>query len=259
MSDTHGRFIWYELTTPDAQASKAFYGAVVGWTPNDMVSPAFTYTRLETHGVAVGGIMPLNPEMLAAGATVAWTGYVAVDDADAACEKIRKLGGAVHRPPGDIPGVGRFAIVGDPGGAVFAIMTPAPAEAPPPAPPRGTSGTYGWRELAGGDPAEAIAFYGELFGWRKDDVVDMGPMGDYLLFSNQDGQVGGMMKKPDHVPAPGWLYYAHVDAIDAGAERVRQAGGQVQSGPHDVPGGDWVLQGLDPQGARFALIGPKAG
>lgn len=258
MSDTYGRFIWYELATPDAEAAKAFYGTVVGWTSQDMASPEMTYTRLEADGVGVGGIMPLTADMRAAGAPVAWTGYVAVDDADATCAQVRKLGGAVHRPPGDIPGVGRFAIVADPAGAAFAVMAPAPMDAPPPAPAAGSPGTCGWRELAGGEPAQSIAFYGGLFGWRKDDVFNMGPMGDYLLFANADGQVGGMMKRPSQLPAPCWTYYFQVGDIDAGAARVAQAGGRVLNGPHEVPSGDWVLQAADPQGAMFALIGHKA-
>ena len=28
----HGSWIWYELMTPDADGSKAFYERVVGWT-----------------------------------------------------------------------------------------------------------------------------------------------------------------------------------------------------------------------------------
>ena len=63
-----------------------------------------------------------------------------------------------------------------------------------------------------------------------------------------------MMKKPDHVPVSVWNYYFTVEGIDAGAERIKKAGGQVLIGPHEVPGGQWIVQGMDPQGANFALL-----
>jgi predicted enzyme related to lactoylglutathione lyase len=88
--------------------------------------------------------------------------------------------------------------------------------------------------------------------------MDMGPMGSYRLFSNQEGQMGGMMTKPANIPVPAWLYYFQVDDIDAAAGRVKAAGGQVLNGPMEVPGGSWIVQSQDPQGAMFALVGAKA-
>src|SRR5690242_1753665 len=114
MSD-HGRFIWYELITPDTAGAKRFYGDVVGWTAQGM---------------------PPN-----------WTGYICVDDCDAAADKIKRLGGAVRQPPTDIPGIGRFAVVADPAGAVFAIMKPIPPEGSRPPPNIGAVGQTGWHEL----------------------------------------------------------------------------------------------------------------
>src|SRR5205085_9119861 len=102
-----------------------------------------------------------------------------------------------------------------------------------------------------------FAFYSKLFGWTKADAIDMGPMGTYQLFSTGNGPVGGMMTKTPQTPAPFWLYYFNVSGIDAARERVKTAGGKVINGPMEVPGGSWILQGLDPQGAMFALVGPK--
>jgi len=86
----------------------------------------------------------------------------------------------------------------------------------------------------------------------------MGPMGVYQLFAVGTGNpaIGGMMTRPPEVPQPCWLYYVSVDAIDAAAARAATAGGQVVSGPMEVPGGSWVVQCLDPQGAMFALVAP---
>ena len=85
----------------------------------------------------------------------------------------------------------------------------------------------------------------------------MGAMGVYQIFATGGAPVGGMMTKMPDTPAPHWLYYFNVDAIDAAAARVRDHGGQVVNGPMEVPGGSWIIQCVDPQGARFALVAPR--
>lgn len=258
MSEFHGRFIWYELITTDPAGAKAFYGDVVGWTSQAMPMPGGDYTVLQADGNGVGGVMEIPPDAKAAGTPPNWTGYIAVDDTDAAADKVKSLGGSVMRPATDIPGVGRFAVVADPTGAVFAIMTPIPMDPPRPQVPRGTLGHCGWHELYAGDLEKAVAFYEQMFGWKRDDAMDMGPMGKYQLFSNQDGQIGGMMTKPADVPMPAWGYYFQVGDIEGAKARVEAGGGKVLNGPMEVPGGDWIVQAQDPQGAMFAVVGKKA-
>jgi hypothetical protein len=258
MSDDHGRFIWYELMTPDTAGAKAFYRGVVGWQAQEMpMGEGPPYTIFDVGGAGIGGMMPLGEEHKAAGVPPNWTAYVFVDDCDAAAEKAKSLGGSVMRPPADISGIGRFAIIADPAGAVIAIMKPVPPPEARPQLPPGAEGGPAWHELYGADPAAGFDFYASLFGWTKGEGYDMGPMGVYQLFSTADGPAGGMMKKPDNIPHPAWLYYFRVSSIDAAAERVKAAGGQVMMGPMEVPSGDWVLQASDPQGAMFALLGVK--
>jgi predicted enzyme related to lactoylglutathione lyase len=67
-----------------------------------------------------------------------------------------------------------------------------------------------------------------------------------------------MMTKPAEVPAPFWAYYFRVDAIGAALDRLKKEGGQVINGPMEVPGGEWIVQGIDPQGAMFSLVSRKA-
>jgi predicted enzyme related to lactoylglutathione lyase len=256
----HGRFIWYELITPDTAGAKRFYGDLVGWTAQDMPMPAGggePYSVLSAAGNGVAGMMHLGEPMKAEGMPPNWTGYVCVDDCDAAAAKVASLGGSIRRPPLDIPGIGRFAIVTDPAGAVFAIMKPIPPEGSRPPSDINAVGQAGWHELYGADPKEGFGFYAEMFGWTKSDAMDMGPAGVYQLFNNQDGQVGGMMRKPDDMPHPFWLYYFRVADIDAAASRMKATGGQVTMGPMEVPNGDWIVQGADPQGARFAVVATK--
>ena len=125
---------------------------------------------------------------------------------------------------------------------------------PPPPPPPGTPGLVGWRELHAGDGARAFSFYAGQFGWKKEGEFDMGPMGVYHLFDTGHGEQGGMFTRAAETPAPFWLYYFNVDGIDAAASASRRMADASSIGPMQVPGGQWIVQGLDPQGAMFALL-----
>jgi len=85
----------------------------------------------------------------------------------------------------------------------------------------------------------------------------MGPMGVYHVFESASGEQGGMVTKTPQAPAPFWLFYFNVDAIDAAAGRIKAKGGRIAHGPNETPNGRWVVQGLDPQGAMFGLAAAK--
>jgi predicted enzyme related to lactoylglutathione lyase len=153
----------------------------------------------------------------------------------------------------------RFAVVTDPQGAAFIMFTSNPAMPTNPSRPApNTPGTVGWHELMAADGAAAFDFYSSQFGWAKGEVHDMGPMGLYRIFDVDGVPTGGMMTKPPNLPAPFWTYYFQVDGINAAVERIKAGGGTVLIGPHQVPGGSWIVQGKDPQGAMFALVSVTA-
>jgi predicted enzyme related to lactoylglutathione lyase len=249
-----GKFVWYELMTSDADAAEKFYGDVVGWGMKDAGVPGQHYTLAHAGESRVAGLMPIPQEACDSGARPCWIGYIGVDDVDAYAARVKDKGGAIHRQPADIPGVGRFAIVADPQGVMFALFKGAGT--PPPAVAPGTPGHTGWHELHGLDGGKAFEFYADMFGWTKGDAVDMGPMGIYQLFAIGGVPVGGMMTKMPSTPSPFWVYYFNVSEIRAAEARVKAAGGQIINGPHEVPGGAWIVQCLDPQGAMFALVAP---
>lgn len=118
-----GQFCWNELLTTDVDAAKAFYGEVIGWTSQDHdMGELGAYTVLNRGEKMEGGIMKMPPE---AKAPPHWLPYVNVGDVDATAARVTDLGGCVHCPPTDIPGVGRFAVAADPSGAAFAIFKSA--------------------------------------------------------------------------------------------------------------------------------------
>jgi uncharacterized protein len=249
-----GSFFWYDVMTTDTKAAAKFYGDVVGWDTRDSGSPGMAYTLFMLGARGVAGLMPLPEEMAKSGGRPAWLGYIQVDDVDATAKRIPQEGGQLHRGPITVPDIIRFAVVSDPQGAGFLIATPLPREAPPPMAP-GTPGTVGWHELYAAEGQSAFAFYEKLFGWTKGEAMDMGPMGSYQLFKTGGAMdAGGIMTKPPSIPAPFWGYYINVAGIDAAAGRVTAGGGKILNGPMEVPGGHWILQAMDPQGAYFALV-----
>lgn len=252
MQDTQGSFIWYELVAraDETAAAAAFYGAVVGWT----VEPSEqNYHILKADGVDIGGLAgvpedaPMKP---------GWHGYLAVDDIDAAVTAIADDGGRVLMPRYDAPGVGSMALVTDPQGVTFYVIQSA-AEGASEAFDPTRNGHGAWNELATTDAAAALAFYGRQFGWQAMGSMPMGDMGDYHMVGRGGAMLGGVMTAAAQGPGPGWRFYFRVDEIDAALDRVVAAGGTVVHGPQEVPGGGFILIGVDPHGTMFALTGPR--
>ncbi|MDR6624629.1 VOC family protein [Caulobacter segnis] len=243
-------FVWFELVTPDAKAAEAFYTAVVGWKTEASSGPAGPYTIFKAGDFHVGGMLEMKD------VPAGWLGYLGVDDVDAFAKKVEAAGGAIRRPPEDIPNVGRFAVVADPQGAMFVLFRGETDDAPPrPAPM--SPGSLGWSELHAADWEKLFDFYAPLFGWVKHDTVPMGEMGVYQTFGPQAAAIGGMFSNHAPAPAPYWLYYFGVEGVDSAIERVKANGGQVLMGPVEVPGGAWVVNAQDPQGGLFALLGMR--
>ncbi len=253
--DSHGRFAWYELITTDVKAAKAFYAEVMGWGALDASVPGRAYTLFTAGNAVVGGLMDLPEDARKNGGNPSWLGYVGVDDVDAAADLVERLGGAVHVAPTDVADISRFSIFTDPQTARLALFKwRDPGRAQPCA--LDGPGRVGWHELLAADWEKSLAFYGELFGWQKADA-DIGEMGTYQLFSTGGQPIGGMLTKPPTIPASFWLYYFNVGDLDAAGQRVKAAGGRVLDGPFEVPGGSWIVQCTDPQGAMFALEGRR--
>lgn len=256
MTANPSKFVWYELITSDVDAAENFYKTVVGWKSEPWESGGeMRYVIMKAGDTGVAGVMATPAE--AAGMKPAWIGYLYSADVDAATESVRKAGGKVIREPEDIPEIGRFSVVTDPQGALFMMITPK-GEGGTPA-PQMTPGHVGWHELLAADWKSAFDFYASQFHWTKGDAVDMGEMGTYQLFAAGGDAIGGMMTKPPQIPSPPyWLYYFNVGDIDAAAKRVTENNGKVLMGPIQVPGGAWIVQCTDPQGALFALVGSRA-
>lgn len=257
-------FIWYELMTPDPAGAASFYGAVVGWTiaaHNDAAAGGVDYRMImRSDGSTAGGVLALGADMLAGGARPGWLGYLEVADVDAAIDAIKADGGAVHMPATDLP-VGRIAMVSDPQGAHIYIMDPIPPEDAVP----GEGGVFSvteaqhvrWNELATSDPDAAIAFYKKHFGWGQEGEMDMGPIGAYRFVQRGEVMIGAVMPLMEGYPVPVWNFYIGVDDIDRAHAAVTANGGAITSEPMEIPGGEYAMNAIDPQGAPVGFVGPR--
>ncbi|MFQ5888827.1 MAG: VOC family protein [Gemmatimonadota bacterium] len=251
---TAGDFVWFDLLTTDPEAARDFYTQVIGWGTQlwDGI-PGQPYTMWTAGETPLGGIHPLPKEATAAGAPPHWLAYISTPDVDATVAQATELGAELKVPPTDIPTVGRFAVLADPQGAVFAVFTPSGDSPGREGPPK--IGEFSWHELATTDHEAALGFYSALFGWEKTDAMEMGEVGIYQMYGRGgDAPLGGMFNKTADMPGPPcWLYYAMVEDVARVAEKVKELGGQVLNGPMEVPGGDFIAQCMDPQGAVFAI------
>jgi uncharacterized protein len=250
-----GRPVWYELMTNDPAAAETFYKKIVGWTSEPFSASPEPYTVFKRGGgTQVAGLMKTPDGM---NMPPFWAMYVAVPKLEDAVAHITRLGGAELSPVVDVPTVGQLQMMKDPQGAAFYIIQPAPrGEAPEGMPEIGDAS---WHELMTTDAPAAMKFYQDVFGWQPSEAMDMGPMGTYQMFNRPHGMIGGMMNKsPEmaNVP-PFWAIYFLVPDVDAAVDRITANGGQILNGPMEVPGGDRVLNAMDPQGAAFSLHSRK--
>jgi uncharacterized protein len=245
-----GRFVWRDLMTTDPARAKAFYTRLFGWSISPMEMGEMTYDMLANDARHFGGVVQLSSDH---GVPSHWVSYVTVADVDEAATTATRLGGVVHVPPTDIPGVGRFAVVADPQGAVFSPFADAGSSdeaqggmEPPP------TGGVAWNELVTADPEGAKAFYGEIVGWQF-KTWDQGGGVKYTLLMRGEQMEGGLMGKPPEAPASTWVIYFHVADIDQTLAEATRLGGQPAGPIIDVPTVGRVSWAIDPTGALFAL------
>ena len=256
MAKHQGTPIWYEDIVPDVDAAERFYGHVVGWRferpPGGLERD---YRIGQANGSGIAGLMPRPDGMTGA---AQWFVYFGTDDVDQTSKAAVEAGGSIHIPPTDVPGVGRFAFLADPQGAMFYLMRGSSeedsrafqcGEQPP-------QGHAVWNELSAPDPDAAITFYNRILGLRTEGGMPMGDLGEYRFVHAGQDCIGAVMGEvPDG--RLGWQVYFSVDDVDAAVRRLHEAGGRLIQGPDAIPGGAYALVAEDDQGARFGLVGQR--
>src|SRR5499427_384720 len=250
-----GQFVWHELMTTDAKGAVGFYSKVAK-LKTQPASFEKSYTMLVGGGRPMGGLMVLAGDATATGTPPSWLTYIGTGDVDETARKAESLGGKIIKSPAPVPDGGRFAILQDPQGAVFAIYSASAAQSGNALPTDVPLGHSSWHELATTDHAAAFSFYQQLFGWQTTSSMDMGPQGVYRMFGPAGAKdpFGGMYSKASGSPGgPNWLPYIKVTDARPATKTAKSSGAQILNGPMQVPGGGWISMGIDPQGAMFAV------
>jgi predicted enzyme related to lactoylglutathione lyase len=236
-----GTFSWVDLSTSDAEAAKAFYGALFGWEFEDMpVGEGMTYTMARKGGKDVAALSQGDEPPH-------WNNYVTVESADDAAARAEELGGTVLAPAFDVLDSGRMAVVQDPTGAILAVWEP---RAHIGAERVNETGAFTWNDLSTPDIAKAASFYGDWFGWRTEEIP--GAQGLRVIY-NGDRTNGSISSAVEGMP-PFWCPYFGTDDLEPAMARTTELGGRILAGPIPVPQGAFAVA-QDPQGAVFALWG----
>ncbi|MEU2791548.1 VOC family protein [Streptomyces sp. NPDC007100] len=245
---TPGAPCWVSLMVHDLAATEQFYSALFGWEFKPGPQHFGPYVRAYLQGREVAGIGELAPDHHL---RVAWTTYLASDDADAAAEQIRCCGGTVAVGPLDADEAGRMAIASDPQGAVFGLWQGKEMVGSALV---GVPGTPVWNELVTRETLGIGTFYEAVFGYETESEVSAGF--DYLTLHLKGRPVAGVRGVGDALPrelGPHWMTYFAVADTDAVVRQVAKLGGQEVQAARDSAYGR-VATVADPEGAVFAVI-----
>jgi predicted enzyme related to lactoylglutathione lyase len=240
---------WVDLTTPDVDGAKRFYGELFGWTTDEPGDPEETggYAMFLSGGRRVAGVGPVMQE----GQPPVWSTYFATDDVDALAERVRAAGGTALMEPLDVLDAGRMAFFAHPAGGMFGAWQPGEHKG---AELVNEPVSLAWNTLITRDEAGAAAFLEATMGLRA-ETQDFGGGPYTILMLGSDG-VGGMIGPPpgmpDNVPAFWGVSFAVEDA-DATVARAQELGGSVTMGPMDMPGVGRIAGLVDPTGAGFTV------
>jgi predicted enzyme related to lactoylglutathione lyase len=252
-SSDRGLFVWHEVGTTDLRAGEDFYAKVAGWKAESW-SQNPSYKLFVARREPKAGLYLITETVNAVPTPPSWLSYIGTPDVDATVRQSVELGGKVIVSAYNVPSVGRMAHLQDPQGAAFAVSSQEQRSRYKDP----QLGDFSWHELLTSNWQTAFDFYSKLFGWEKMESMDMGPQGMYQIFGAGGHQLGGMFN-PGGLPpgGPQWIPYFMVADARRTAESAKEHGATVAHGPSEVPGGDWVFTGIDPQGAMFAAHSKK--
>jgi predicted enzyme related to lactoylglutathione lyase len=251
-----GTFSWVDLAAHDVEAAERYYTRLFGWTADHMRfgdGPDEVYVMLRRDGHDAAALYGMDPTQKSQGVPSAWLSYVTVESAERTAAKARELGGTVLADAFDVMDMGRMALLGDPGGAMFAAWEPGRHLG---AGIRDDPGSLCWNELATRDMARAAEFYSSLFGWSA-APFEQSPL-PYTMLMNGETPVGGIYSLPAEMQGvpPHWAPYFAVEDTDQTLRRSDELGGTTVMPPDDIPGIGRLAGLRDPQGATFWVLAP---
>ncbi|MEU2155948.1 VOC family protein [Streptomyces sp. NPDC019396] len=245
---TPGTPCWVSLMVHGLSATQEFYRDLFGWDFVPGPQHFGPYLRAMIDGKEVAGIGQLPPDRHL---PIAWTPYMATEDADETAEQIRCCGGTVGVGPLDAADAGRMAIASDPEGGVFGIWQ---AAAHTGTALFGTHGTPVWNELVTRETSAVSKFYQSVFGYDVEPVVST--EFDYATLHLEGRAVASLHGVGHALPrdrGSHWMTYFEVEDTEESAALVRDLGGHVLHEPREGSSG-WLATVADPEGAVFTIV-----
>ncbi|TQK51386.1 hypothetical protein FBY35_1783 [Streptomyces sp. SLBN-118] len=248
---TPGTPCWVSLMVHGLDTTQTFYGDLFGWefSPGPQQLGPYVRALLDGKEVAGIGILPAERQL-----PIAWTPYLATDDADTTAETIRSCGGTVGVGPLDAEDAGRMAVVTDPAGAVFGIWQASNHGGTA---VYGTHGTPVWNELLTAETSSVGKFYQAVFGYELEAVVPADL--DYVTLLLDGRPVASLHGVGHALPrdrGTHWMTYFEVEDPDEAAGRVVELGGHVVQPPREASSGRLAVV-ADPEGAVFTIVRSK--
>jgi predicted enzyme related to lactoylglutathione lyase len=243
-----GKFVWFDLFTSDLQATRQFYEALFGWSFQETPCGEKQVLTITREGVPIANVVSADKTKIKDQPS-RWLSYMSVADVDQTVLRIGKNHGSVYMPPKNLPDRGRVAVVKDPEGAVFAVVTTSEGDPPDPA--------YDLNDFLGSELwakhlETAVKFYQALVDYEI-EMVDVGNEKDYHLLVTDDQPRAGVVQIPWDDVKPNWVPYVAVEDVAAVAARVQPLGGRLLIAPNpEIREGNAAII-ADPSGAVFGI------
>jgi uncharacterized protein len=243
---TPGRFVWHELFSNNIERTKSFYSSIFGWTFDAIPMGPITYHMAKKDSQPVGGLMPLE-SLGRAGLPPFWLGYVSVPSVDEAAKAAAANGGLVAMPPNDVPNIGRFSILGDPGHGYSAAWRSFTGDPTPPERP--VLGTFCWDQINAPDPEQIATYYQKVYGWAREPFPGSNEM---WVYTANGQQVASLMKSPQ--PMATWMTYLLVETLESARKQVVDGGGKILLEKQSIPNIGSISVVMDNVGAVIGLF-----
>jgi predicted enzyme related to lactoylglutathione lyase len=251
-----GKFVWFDLFTNDLQTASHFYEELFGWSFHPAESGRKIVDTITREGIPIANAIQINRKKNKVRKS-RWLSYVSVKDVDRSAKFVEQHNGTIYRRPKELPNRGRVAVVKDPQGAVFAMLTVSGGDPPD----EGMIQNF-WMgsELWTSHMESALNFYHLLLGYEQ-QWVDVKRDSKYCLLVKDGQPRAGMVKIPGNDVKPNWVPYIAVEDVMAVADKAKRLGGILLIEPDKTVREGMVAIISDPNGAVFGvqqLSGPSS-
>lgn len=245
-----GKMVFAALVTPDLVAAERFYASLFGWQfQNAYVGGRTLVGQASFDGRVIAAIVQ---KPLRDGQRPVWRSFLSTADVEKGVQVAVQNGASVLLGPHEIANLGQDALLADPQGAVFGMMTSSSGD---PADVLAAPGEWIWSSLVTTDPEADAAFYKRVFDYDTVDLPDPQEAKHVILASQTFARASVNPFPTDHpVSHPRWISYVRVSDMAATVDRATTLGGHVVVPPHDDRNGGTIALMADPAGALFGLL-----